>query len=41
MEVILPSKRRLLLLGGALAVVAAPAVLTRPAFADQSSVPQS
>ncbi|UFX48501.1 hemerythrin domain-containing protein [Bradyrhizobium sp. 41S5] len=31
----MPSKRRLLLLGGALATVAAPAVLVRPAFAKR------
>ncbi|UGY02681.1 hemerythrin domain-containing protein [Bradyrhizobium quebecense] len=35
MEVVMPSKRRLLLLGGALATVAAPAVLVRPAFAER------
>ena len=38
MEVVMPSKRRLLLLGGALAAVAAPAVLTRPAFAVEKGV---
>jgi hemerythrin-like domain-containing protein len=38
MEVVMPSKRRLLLLGGALAAVAAPAVLARPAFAEEEGV---
>ncbi|MDN5004858.1 hemerythrin domain-containing protein [Bradyrhizobium sp. GCM10027634] len=33
--VVMPSKRRLLLLGGALAAVAAPAVITRPALAER------
>lgn len=36
MEVVMPGKRRLLLLGGALA--AAPALLTRPAFAERKAV---
>lgn len=35
MEILVPGKRRLLLLGGALAAVAAPAVLTRPAVAER------
>jgi len=35
MDVVMSSKRRLILLGGALAAVAAPAVLTRPALADR------
>jgi hemerythrin-like domain-containing protein len=38
MDVVLPSKRRLLLLGGALAAVAAPTVLTRPSFAARKGV---
>ena len=35
MEVVMPSKRRLLLFGGALATVAAPAIFVRPAFAEK------
>lgn len=38
MDVVVPGKRRLLLLGGALAAVAAPALLTRPAFAERKAV---
>ena len=38
MEVVVPSRRRLLLLGGALATVAAPAVLMKPAVAKQQRV---
>jgi hemerythrin-like domain-containing protein len=38
MEKVMPSKRGLLLLGGALAVVAAPAVLTGPALGEEKSV---
>jgi hemerythrin-like domain-containing protein len=38
METIITSKRRLLLLGGAIAAVAAPAVLNRPAFAEEKGV---
>ncbi|WP_084809760.1 hypothetical protein [Bradyrhizobium sp. NAS80.1] len=37
MEVVMPSKRRLLLIGGSLAAVAAPALLTRPAFAKEKA----
>lgn len=35
MKVIVPSRRRLLWLGGAFVTVAAPAVLTRPALAER------
>jgi len=35
MQVVVSSKRRLLFLGGALVTVAAPAILTRPAFAER------
>lgn len=38
MAVVMPSKRRLLVLGGALAACAAPAVLIRPAFAEDKGV---
>jgi len=38
MEVVMPSKRRLLLLAGPLAAVAAPAVLTWRAFAEEKGV---
>src|SRR5437763_15819937 len=38
MTIVMPSKRQLLLLGGSLAALAAPAVLTRPALAEQSGV---
>lgn len=38
MEVVKPGKRRFLLLGGALAALAAPAVLTTPAFAERKGV---
>lgn len=38
MEVVRPGKRRLLLIGGALATVAAPALLIRPAFAERKGV---
>jgi hemerythrin-like domain-containing protein len=38
MEVVVARKRRLLLLGGALVAVAAPAILTRPASAEEKGV---
>jgi hemerythrin-like domain-containing protein len=38
MEVVTPSKRHLLLVGGALAAVCAPAVLIRPTFAEEKGV---
>ncbi|WP_407160235.1 hemerythrin domain-containing protein [Bradyrhizobium sp. STM 3557] len=38
MEVVMPSKRRLLLVGGALAAVAAPAVFVGPVFAEEKGV---
>lgn len=37
MDVVMPSKRRLLLLGAALATVAAPTVLVRPALAEKKA----
>lgn len=38
MTIVMPSKRQLLLLGGSLAVLAAPAVIATPALAQQSGV---